>query len=129
MLNKERIVSMLSFAIDKIEFAMDTNRETNSVNDYLESQLGMILFNSTCMCLQVIGETLKKTDNIKPNWLKTKYSEVPWTNIFALRNIISHEYAAIDPEEILNIVKNDLPDLKDKLCYIVSDVKTSPNLE
>lgn len=129
MLNKERIVSMLSFAIDKIEFAMDTNRETNSVNDYLESQLGMILFNSTCMCLQVIGETLKKTDNIKPNWLKNKYSEVPWTNIFALRNIISHEYAAIDPEEILNIVKNDLPDLKDKLCHIVSDVKTSSNLE
>lgn len=66
---------------------------------------------------------IKKIDNLEENRLKTRYPEVPWTNIFALRNIISHEYAAIDPEEILNIVKNDLPDLKEKLCFIVSDIK------
>ncbi len=60
MLNNERIKSMLFFAIEKISFAIETNSETNNVNEYLESQSGMILFNSTCMCLQVIGETLKK---------------------------------------------------------------------
>lgn len=124
MSNKERIIGMFSFAIEKITFAIETNEETNTVNDYLESQTGMVLFNSTCMCLQVVGETLKKVDNLNANWLKSGYPEVPWSNIFALRNIISHEYAAIDPEEILNIVKNDLPNLKEKLEYIVSDINS-----
>ncbi|MFQ6911279.1 HepT-like ribonuclease domain-containing protein [Bacteroides faecis] len=30
---------------------------------------------------------------------------MPWKRIIGLRNILSHEYAAIDPEAIFNTIK------------------------
>ena len=43
--------------------------------------------------------------------LVENYKEIPWKRIIGLRNILSHEYAAIDPEAIFNTIKIGIPPL------------------
>lgn len=57
------------------------------------------------MRLQTIGETVKNIDNLTNHELLINYAGTPWRSIIGLRNIISHEYLSIDPEEIFKIVK------------------------
>jgi len=54
---------------------------------------------------EIIGEASK---NI-PESVKIKCQEVPWAEMYSLRNKISHEYFGIDYEIIWDIAMNYLP--------------------
>ena len=59
---------------------------------------------------EVIGEASK---NI-PQEIKIKYQDVPWEEMYRLRNKITHEYFGIDYEIIWDIANNYIPaNLKD----------------
>ena len=123
---KERIADMFDYTIKQGEFILKTTENISSGGEFLASQYGMILYNSTCMCLQTIGETLKQIDNrTNHQFLPKLYPSTPWRNIFALRNIISHEYAATDPEEIFCIIQDDLPHLIETLRIILIDIDSN----
>lgn len=81
-----------------------------------------ILFNSTCMCLQSIGETIKQVDDRTKNKLFSLYPTTPWRQIIGMRNILSHEYLSIDPELILSIVRDELPPLLEDMRRILADI-------
>ena len=83
----------------------------------------MVLFNSTCMYLQTIGETVRQIDNLTEEKFIVNYNEIPWKRIIGLRNILSHEYAAIDPEAIFNTIKIGIPPLLTTLNNIVTDIE------
>ena len=66
-----------------------------------------------------IGElTTRLTDDFKE-----KYSEIAWVQIKGLRNIYAHEYENVDLEEIWKIISEDIPDLKEKLQKILSEME------
>jgi uncharacterized protein with HEPN domain len=54
---------------------------------------------------EIIGEAAKNL----PEEVTTKYPEVPWKEMYYLRNKVSHEYFGIDYEVIWDISKNHLP--------------------
>lgn len=53
-------------------------------------------FEAVAMNLQVIGEAMKYI----PEDLRVANPQIRWSSIVGLRNIISHAYAALDPEII-----------------------------
>ena len=53
---------------------------------------------------EIIGEATK---NI-PNEIKEQYPDVPWNEMYSLRNRISHAYFGIDYEIIWDIIENHL---------------------
>jgi uncharacterized protein with HEPN domain len=55
---------------------------------------------------EIIGEAAR---NI-PQEVKEKYQEVPWDEMYLLRNKMSHEYFGIDYEIIWDIASNYLPE-------------------
>lgn len=57
---------------------------------------------------EVIGEAAKKI----PDFIKDKHYQVPWDEMYLLRNKVSHEYFGIDYEIIWDIIVNYLPDNK-----------------
>ena len=68
--------------------------------------------------LEIIGEAVK---NIPDNFRK-KYPDVPWRKIAGLRDIIIHTYFNIDLDITWDIIKKDLPDLKEKMLRIKSEL-------
>lgn len=69
--------------------------------------------------LEIIGEAVK---NI-PDDFKEKYPEVPWKKIAGLRDIIIHAYFSIDLDIMWDIIKKDLPYLKEKIQKIKKDLR------
>ena len=57
---------------------------------------------------EIIGEAAK---NI-PDDIKEQYPDVPWDEMYALRNRISHAYFGIDYEIIWDIITNHLSENK-----------------
>ena len=124
-LYKDNLLDMLGFVKHQIEFIEESTKDVTEVNDLLVTMTGMVLYNSTLMCLQTIGETLKNLDNLTyRKFFSVFYPEIQWKNIVGLRNIISHEYLDTDHEEIFNIIKEDLPELLPVVETIINDVES-----
>lgn len=70
-------------------------------------------------CLEIIGEACKQL----PQTIRNKYPEIPWQRIIGIRNIIAHEYAAVDLEIVWQTLKESLPELKPQIQRILSDLK------
>lgn len=64
-----------------------------------------------------ISENAKKI----PDWIISKYNDIPWNKISGLRNKIVHDYGNIQFEIIYDTIKNDLPVLIHKLSVLVED--------
>jgi len=69
------------------------------------------MFNATLRQLEIIGEA---ANGLSESFLQDT-DEIPWARIIGLRNLIIHEYFGIDDITIWNVVKINLPDLKQKL--------------
>ena len=54
---------------------------------------------------EIIGEATNKL----PTEVKNNYPDIPWSAMYRLRNIISHEYFGIDHQIIWRIAKEHLP--------------------
>lgn len=119
------ILDMLLFVEERINATIERCGSVISVNDFLASPDKMDIFDATCMRLQTIGETVKNIDNLTNHELLINYAGTPWRSIIGLRNIISHEYLSIDPEEIFKIVKVHLPGLLLAIQQIRNDIAAS----
>lgn len=64
---------------------------------------------------EIIGEASK---NI-PSEIKSKYHNIPWAEMYLLRNKISHEYFGIDYEIIWDVAFNHLPENKTQIEKII----------
>lgn len=119
------MLDMLEFVRHQAQFIIDSTKDVVKVDEFLVSMTGMVLYNSTLMCLQTIGEALKNVDNLTGrNFLSVYYPQTPWKSIIGLRNIISHEYMDTDYEEIFNIIKEDIPVLLQVIETIINDVES-----
>lgn len=58
--------------------------------------------------IELIGETLKHV----PEEIKAQYPEVPWEDIYGMRNFLAHNYFNSDVDEMWKTVKDDIPGLK-----------------
>jgi uncharacterized protein with HEPN domain len=65
--------------------------------------------------LQIIGEAVRSL----PDSFREKHSEIPWSKIIGMRNILTHQYFGIDVDVVWAVIENDLPDLKEKITRIL----------
>ena len=42
---------------------------------------------------------------------KTNHNQIPWTDIYGLRNRIVHEYGNVDLTIVFETLKNDIPEI------------------
>jgi len=57
---------------------------------------------------EIIGEASKNLDEK----IKEKYPNIPWNEMYYLRNSVSHEYFGVDYEIIWDVATNYLPENK-----------------
>lgn len=69
--------------------------------------------------LQVIGEAA----NALSNELIDRYSETPWAQIIAFRNLVVHEYFRVSLNLVWSIVQNNLPSLKSTVEIMLQELE------
>ena len=65
--------------------------------------------------LEIIGEASK---NLESDFKKS-HPDIPWQKIAGTRDILIHEYFGTDMNLVWEIVKENLPELKEQLKKIV----------
>ncbi|MFQ6062916.1 MAG: DUF86 domain-containing protein [Methanosarcinales archaeon] len=71
--------------------------------------------------LEIIGEAVK---NIDDNF-RNKYPQIPWKKIAGMRDIIAHEYFGVKLDRVWDVVKRDLPHLKQQILSIMEEYDAS----
>ena len=69
--------------------------------------------------VEIIGEA----SNHISNDLKSKFTDVEWAQIVGMRNVFAHEYFGIDSSLVWEIIKNDIPELKEKIKLILQSIQ------
>lgn len=83
-----------------------------------------MIIDATIRRLEVIGEAVK---NISEK-IKRKYPEIEWRKIAGTRDAIIHAYFNVDLDITWNIIKINLPDLKNKILKIKKELEEKNNL-
>ncbi len=70
--------------------------------------------------LELIGEAAK---NIGEE-TRCKYPDIPWKKIAGMRDVLVHEYFGVNLKRIWEVIKTDLPKLKQKMLIIMEEENT-----
>ena len=68
-----------------------------------------------CMNIFQIGEMANQISDKT----QTIFEEIPWKQMYAIRNILAHAYIKIDDKIVWDTVVNDIPKLQSKLKKLV----------
>lgn len=71
------------------------------------------------MTIMAIGEGFKKIDKITDGQFLSLRPEIPWHQVFGLRNRIAHGYFDIDVDIISEVINNDLQPLLEATNYFL----------
>ncbi|OHV84439.1 DUF86 domain-containing protein [Rhizobium sp. LCM 4573] len=109
-MSSDRILHLL----DRIErAASQAYAMIENVNkaDFLSD---IVLQRAVGMSLLMASETAAQLMKFSPEFIM-EHPEIPWTSLRGMRNRIAHEYFDINLERVWSTVKDDIPELRDKL--------------
>lgn len=109
---------------DGIENLLKWNEKVRDMNELLMSP-GMQDLAGNCMLIMAVAEGFKKIDKITEGQFLTLRPEIPWKQVFGLRNRIAHGYFDIDTEVITEVICHDLTPLLEATNYLLSQVSTN----
>ena len=125
MCKSQIIESLLKKIFQTVERILANSETITSLSFYLLTPSGMERLESTCMLLIAIGEGVKGVDKLTDKKLLSFYPEMDWKGVMGMRDIIAHHYFDLDAEIVYDVIKHDLPKLKDVLQQIIDDLKIS----
>ncbi len=64
--------------------------------------------NAAALCILQIGELVGKLSEE----FRAQHPAIPWREIKAMRNIVAHSYGTVDPETTWEVIRDDIPALK-----------------
>ena len=117
---------LLRSSLQKIEIAvgriLERSQTILSPDDFLNTPSGVERMESICMLLIAIGESVKRIDKETNKQLLSNYSEIDWKGVMGMRDIIAHHYFDIDAEVVFDVMKNNLPAVKEAIDKMISDL-------
>lgn len=87
-------------AVERIEQYTQTGEAT-----LLGSQLHQ---DAVIRNFQIIGEAAKRV----PDAYRREHPEIPWRNMTAFRDVLTHDYATVDIGQVWLVIEKELPALK-----------------
>ena len=72
---------------------------------------------------EIIGEASRQL----PKKIKDKYPDIEWKEMIDFRNVIIHEYFGVSLKIMWDIIKNELPSLKEKIKHLLDTLPDGEN--
>ena len=102
------------YYIDKIKndlVFINNHVSGKSYEEFLDDE---VLQDSMMFRLVQISENSKNLSGA----FKKMHEDIPWTDVYGLRNRIVHEYGYVDMRIIFDTLINDIPDFLKRLCKL-----------
>jgi uncharacterized protein with HEPN domain len=120
-MHEDEIVDILHLMLESTELIEKRFSRIRVPEDFVLSADGVTILDAVSMRLQVIGESVRKIQKVNPSYLN-RYSIIEWDKLARFRDMISHHYTHIDHEIIFDICRVHIPNLKDTLKKMRSDL-------
>ncbi len=104
-----RLQDMLAAAQDALSFAEGRTEP--------DLQTDRMLFLALVKAVEIIGEAAARVSRET----QAQVTQVAWSGIVGMRNILVHAYGSIDAGELWKTVRNDLPALVTELERIIAE--------
>ena len=117
---REVLLDILHQIKNSIENLKTWNRDITDMNQLLMSPSGMQALAGNCMTIMAIGEGFRKIDKITEGQLLPLRPEIPWRQVFGLRNRIAHGYFDIDVDIISEVINDDLQPLLGATDFLIA---------
>jgi len=98
---------MLDNAVEAIE--MLGNQSNEQVHQNRMLQLALIRL------VEVVGEAANRV----PHDIQQQHPDLPWREATSIRNLLIHGYDIVDADILCDTIRNDFPDLVEKLNQIL----------
>lgn len=76
----------------------------------------------------IIGEAVAQISRMAPEFI-SEHPELPWQKMRGMRNIMVHQYFAVDLQVLWTTVKYDLPPLKEQVDRLLNKPLRAPEPE
>lgn len=120
---REVVLDILQQIKEAIENLMKWNQGITDMNDLLLSPSGTQALAGNCMTIMAIGEGFRKIDKITDGQFLPLRPEIPWHQVFGLRNRIAHGYFDIDTDIISEVINNDLQPLLSATSFFIGHIE------
>ncbi len=87
--------------------------DKNSLQDFLANEM---LQCAVVRCVEIIGEAARL---VSPP-TQQRAPEIPWSLIIGMRNILAHDYGAVDYEKIYEVVIHSIPPLLSSINSLIA---------
>lgn len=102
-------------------YIADILKSVNKIEEYTkrineeEFNKNTLIQDAILRRLEIIGEAVKNL----PQEFKEQYTDIPWDRIAGMRNIVAHEYFGVNLKRVWKTLKDDIPELKEKIYRII----------
>ncbi|TAK31283.1 MAG: DUF86 domain-containing protein [Chloroflexota bacterium] len=88
-----------------------------SWDDFLADEL---LQAAVIRCIEVIGEAARQVSEDT----RQRVPGIPWSLIIGMRNVLAHDYGAVDLDRVYRVTTDDLPQLIERLGELISTLES-----
>lgn len=71
--------------------------------------------------IEIIGEAARNVERRHPD-TAVKHPEIPWEDIYLMRNRVTHGYFSVDLELVWKTLRGDIPDLKRQVSELLGQI-------
>jgi uncharacterized protein with HEPN domain len=73
----------------------------------------------------IVGEAAKQLLDVAPEF-SSKHPEIPFAQVYGMRNRVIHGYASVDPRVVWDSVRDDVPELRRQIAQILEELVSKP---
>jgi uncharacterized protein with HEPN domain len=111
---KDYLLHMLEAADRVFQYTANVSEEEFSASPMMQD--------AVTRNIEIIGEAARNLLEAGPD-LAAKYPSIPFAQIYGMRNRVAHGYFAVSTEMIWDSVKVDLPELREQIVKVLSELQ------
>ncbi|HEY81641.1 MAG TPA: DUF86 domain-containing protein [Caldilineae bacterium] len=89
---------------------------TRSLQEFLSDEM---LQAAVIRCVEVVGEAARQVSEDT----RRRVPGIPWAQIVGMRNILAHDYGAVDLERVYSVVTEEMTELLEHVNELISSLE------
>ncbi|MGB5942276.1 MAG: DUF86 domain-containing protein [Leeuwenhoekiella sp.] len=102
--------------LEDMQTALERLMRYTDALDFENFERNYLVLDAVMMNFSKLGEAAKKV----PEEIKEKYPEMPWKQMYGLRNLVAHEYFGLNTSKLWEIIIENIPANKQEIDRILA---------